>query len=108
MLNRFRWMASLPTILFWALPGFASEDTGLARSYYPVVPSSEVGALTCYAETNNGDLLNLNRLCHPNFEASDDPGFAAASDRSGEALGDRLNSQGKPCYFVDANGRPCS
>ena len=108
MLNRFRWVVSLPTILLSALPGWANEDIGLSRSYYPVVPSSEIETLTCYAETSNGELLNLNRLCHPDFVVSDDPALAGGDDnRSGEAFGDRSTDQGTSCFFVDANGHPC-
>ncbi|MEM9002449.1 MAG: hypothetical protein AAGE59_02865 [Cyanobacteria bacterium P01_F01_bin.86] len=108
MLNRVHWAVALPTMLLWALPGLAGEETGISRSYYPVVPSSDVGTLICYAETNNGELLNLNRLCHPDFVASDDPAFVDVSDRSSEVLGDRPTGQDKACYFVDSNGRPCS
>jgi len=75
------------------LPEIAFSQPLFVKLDYRIVPKSDTDMLVCYMHTEDGRTLDLGNLCKKPSEESD--------NRSS-------NVSAEQCYFLDANGRPCT
>lgn len=106
MLNALRWIAPLPIFFVSSSPVTANADAPSSRFSYPAVSSSVHNIPVCYMETETGEILDLTHLCgelstkYPGDRSPNRPGNAAEFQQT--------TNTGEACYFIDANGLPCS
>lgn len=87
--------------LILLLPQVALTSPRPITSQFPIVPDSEVGALICYMQTEDGQTLNLDRLCKQTNRNS------ANLQRENVEMSEGNSVGNQPCYAIDSNGRPC-
>ncbi len=89
--------------LILVLPTVALTNPLSIISPFPVVPNSEANGLVCYMQTEEGQTINLNRLCvKPKTDSNNSSTKTDANGSSNNSIAAR------PCYLFDANGLPCS
>ncbi len=93
MLRYFHLTTALSITLISLLPEVVFSRPLPMVNPYPVVPNSNSDVLVCYLQTEDGDILDLRKLC----------------DKTPQATNIQSNSSSSAgtCYFIDANGRPC-
>jgi hypothetical protein len=102
----------LPEIV-WTRPIFLSQ--------YPELQNSDLDSASCYFQTADGRILNLDRLCgrSSNNTSNNNSETAEPTVNNTEVRTEPViappppvnnspnNSGNQPCFGLDQNGRPC-
>lgn len=97
MLKSFHLTVAISSI-FTLLPGIALSNPLSVSSSLPVVVNSNSDSFVCYMRTTDGKTINLDSLCKKDQPDSNKNSITKANSNSGSGQ----------CYFLDANGRPCT
>ena len=90
---KFFYLTTAVSVVITLLPKIAFSTPFLVKVDYRIVPKSDTDMLVCYMHTEDGRTLDLGSLCKKPSQESD--------NRSS-------NVSAEQCYFLDADGRPCT
>ena len=111
MLRLFRLTAVSSSLLFLFLPEIALTSPPPilpVTSQFPTVSNSDTDTLVCYMQTQDGQILNLDRLCVKQRRDSNRSSGTGDSNSQAGSNATANSVAASPCFVVDSNGRPCT